>query len=468
MTPQDDPIEQSKAMRRWAERRAARNPDILATMTPEEIQHLVHELQVHQIELEMQNENLLLEQTQLDAVRERYFDLYDLAPVGYLSVSEKGIILESNLTAATLLEVPRRELNKRPLPQFIHREDEDIYYLHRKQLVKTSTPQQCELRMLKSGENPFWAQLDITAAQNDDGAPICRVALHDITEHKQAEEAVRKSEVKYRDLAENLEGILWEYDYLTDCWTYVSPQSERILGYTPEEWTNFDWWTDRIHREDRKEAVSFCEAQTREGKPHDLEYRFFKKNGEIVWLKDVATVKMQDGKPVSSRGMMTDITDRKQSEQKLRESEEKQKNLIQNLQAGVVVHGPDTHIILANERASELLGLTIDQMMGKVVTDPAWCFIHEDETPLHIEEYPVARVFATKSPIQNRVVGIVRPQEKDRVWVVVTAFPEFASDGKITQVVVTFTDITERKQAEEALKESERKFRELFEKSADA
>ena len=112
MTPQNDPVEQSKAMRRWAEQRAALNPDTLASMTPEGIQDVVHELQVHQIELEMQNENLLLAHAQLDATRERYFDLYDLAPVGYLSVSEKGIILESNLTAATLLEVPRRELNR--------------------------------------------------------------------------------------------------------------------------------------------------------------------------------------------------------------------------------------------------------------------------------------------------------------------------------------------------------------------
>ena len=93
---------------------------------------------MHQIELEMQNEELRRAQVELDAARARYFDLYDLAPVGYCTVSEEGLILEANLTAATLLGVARGALVKQPLTRFILTEDQDIYYLHRKQLFETT------------------------------------------------------------------------------------------------------------------------------------------------------------------------------------------------------------------------------------------------------------------------------------------------------------------------------------------
>jgi PAS domain-containing protein len=87
---------------------------------------------VHQIELELQNEELRRAQAELDIARARYFDLYDLAPVGYCTISEQGLILEANLTVAALLGVARSELVKQPISRFILKKDEDIYYLHRK------------------------------------------------------------------------------------------------------------------------------------------------------------------------------------------------------------------------------------------------------------------------------------------------------------------------------------------------
>ena len=120
-----------------AREKAAQPPENLEALSPEETRRTLHELRVHQIELEMQNEELRRAQAELDAARARYFDLYDLAPVGYCTVSEKGLILEANLTAATLLGVARGALVKQPFSRFILKEDQDIYYLHRKQLFET-------------------------------------------------------------------------------------------------------------------------------------------------------------------------------------------------------------------------------------------------------------------------------------------------------------------------------------------
>ena len=143
---------------------------------------------MHQIELEMQNEELRRAQGELEASRARYFDLYDLAPVGYFTLSEQGLILEANLTAAGLLGVARSALVKQPLTRFILPEDQDIYYRHRKQLFETGAPQVYELRMLRADAAPFWARMEATAAQDADGAPVCRAVMSDITTRKQAEE----------------------------------------------------------------------------------------------------------------------------------------------------------------------------------------------------------------------------------------------------------------------------------------
>ena len=195
---QDNEYEKFQEFRHEAERRAAMAPEALHAMSPEEFMHTVHELQVHQIELEMQNENLRAVHAQLDALRARYFDLYELAPAGYLTVSEKGIVLDSNLTAVTALGITRKQLLNRPFTQFIIEVDQDIFYLHRKKLFETGAPQSCEIRMLKGSGTPFWVRLDATAAKQDiTGAPVCRVVLIDLTESKQAEEnlkAVREEE----------------------------------------------------------------------------------------------------------------------------------------------------------------------------------------------------------------------------------------------------------------------------------
>ncbi len=109
----------SADLRQQAEARLQRQSADLDITAPEEAGRLLQELRVHQIELEMQNEELHRTQVELESSRERYFDLYDLAPVGYVTLSEQGLILEANLTAATLLGVARGALVKRPLPRFI-------------------------------------------------------------------------------------------------------------------------------------------------------------------------------------------------------------------------------------------------------------------------------------------------------------------------------------------------------------
>ena len=120
------------------------------TLWPAEARRVLHELRVHQVELEMQNEQLRATQDQLEASRAAYFDLYDLAPVGYCTVSAEGLILRANLTAATQLGIDRSELIKRRLSRFVFRKDQDIYYRYRNDL-EGGQQRTSELRMVKHG-----------------------------------------------------------------------------------------------------------------------------------------------------------------------------------------------------------------------------------------------------------------------------------------------------------------------------
>jgi len=180
--------EQAEALANESAGELQDKPEVLP---PEAARRMLHELRVHQIELEMQNEELRRVQTELEESRARYFDLYDMAPVGYFTLNEEGLILEANLTAAKLLGVPRGDLVKQPLSKFILPEDQDSHYRRRKQLLETGAPQSWELRLVRKDSEPFWARIEATIAQNADGASVWRAVVSDITENKRAERLIQ-------------------------------------------------------------------------------------------------------------------------------------------------------------------------------------------------------------------------------------------------------------------------------------
>ncbi len=187
-----------EALRDRAERLAGPSdapiPEGSVTLSAEAVRQTLHELQVHQIELEMQNQELRRAQEELEASRTRYFDLFDLAPVGYLTLTEHGLILEANLAGASLFGASKSALLKQPLTRFIASEDQDIYYAARKRLVETGASQVFELRMLRKNAAPFWAQVESVLAGEDPMAPVTRVVISDVTALKQAEETLRRAQ----------------------------------------------------------------------------------------------------------------------------------------------------------------------------------------------------------------------------------------------------------------------------------
>ena len=191
MAPIGEPSSDAISLRKQAEEVARGKGAALpkAQSGEPDVAQTLHELQVHQIELELQNEELRRSQVALDAMQARYFDLYDLAPVGYCTLNEHGLIVEANLTATTLLGVPRGAMVKQPVSRFIHSDDKDLYYMHRKRLLDTGDPQAWDMRMLKGDGTAFWGHLAATVAEDTDGTDVVRIMLSDVTERIRVERA---------------------------------------------------------------------------------------------------------------------------------------------------------------------------------------------------------------------------------------------------------------------------------------
>lgn len=138
-------------------------------------------------------------------------------------------------------------------------------------------------------------------------------------------------------------------------------------------------------------------------------------------------------------------------------------DVLQNLHTAVVIHAADTRIVFSNRRATELLGLSEAQMLGKMAIDPGWHFIDEDGQRIEHGQYPVNRVMATGQALAETVMGVVAPQRPEVVWMLVTAFPDHSGGTALQRVVVNFHDISALRQAQATLRASERTYRTLFE-----
>jgi len=167
--------------------KAIDSPDV-STLPTQELQKLVHELEVHQIELQMQNEEMLRTQRELRESLNRYQDLYDFAPVAYVTLDTKGIVREANLTAVGLLGVDRKLLIGKPFSAFVHELDNSAYYLQLLKVLETREKQTCELRIAPKKGDMFHALLKGRSVKDQDGKVTrTRIILSDITDRILAE-----------------------------------------------------------------------------------------------------------------------------------------------------------------------------------------------------------------------------------------------------------------------------------------
>jgi PAS domain S-box-containing protein len=436
----------SPELRRQAEERLKGQRTDDRGQSPElETTRLVHELQVHQIELEMQNEELRAAQVELDASRARYFDLYDLAPVGYLVVSETGLVQEANLTAATLLGVNRDALDRQPLTRFILKEDQDLYYLHRKQLFESGKPQTCELRLVKLDGTALWARLDATATEGPDRAPACRVVLSDITERKQAEESLRESTRENAFQAELLRKapVIAAFHDSDQNIVWANKAYEEATGLSLQNIAGkkcYSVWN-------LSGACQGCPVLTAIATGTPCEAELTPQNqkqwpeSQGYWLSKASPVRDQEGSIIGAIEIAIDITERKLAEARLSESEAKYRHLIENTHDIIYSLTPEGLFTYVSPAWTILVGRPVTDIEGHLITE----VVHPDDQPACFAFLQkVLETGQRQEGVEYRVQHI----SGEWRWHTSSATPAKNTDGLVTGYEGIGRDITERKRAE--------------------
>ena len=187
-------------------------PEEIDGMSTKDMAKMIHELRVHQIELKMQNEELRRIQEELEEARDRYSHLYDFAPVGYLTVNEKGIVEGANLTFATLMGMERSAVVGKPFSRIIQREDQDVYYLNIQRLLESGALQSFKLRLTKNDGSDFFTNLECMLIRENVSAPKqIRIVVSDITEQKKLEWRLWQAQ-KMESIAKLAGGIAHQFN----------------------------------------------------------------------------------------------------------------------------------------------------------------------------------------------------------------------------------------------------------------
>lgn len=341
------------------------SPQPIAATAPDAMRKALHELQVHQIELEMQKEELLRTRAEIDAMRARYCDLYDQAPVGYVTLNESGQIVEANLTAATLLGVARGVLINHSITDFIHRDDQDGFYLHRQQLFDSEDAQVCDLRMVRPDGASFWVHLAAVIVRNAEGEPRCRAIMSDITAHKQVELDLRESEARYRESFElAVDGILLgSPDGII---IGANAQMQKLAGRSLEQLLGRHV-TDLF---DPKELVAkpLRFDLLNESRLFMHERNLLRPDGTCLSV-EMHSKRMPDG---TYQSIYCDISERKRTQDALRESNEllsrfMRDSPIYSFIKTVTPHG--SRVLFASENFQQMIGIPGSEMVGKTTAE---------------------------------------------------------------------------------------------------
>jgi chemotaxis family two-component system sensor kinase Cph1 len=212
------------------------NNQINLRKDPSKVDDYIHELHVHQIELEIQNEELKEAQIKLEDSRHKYFDLYNFAPVGYFTLDINGIILDVNLAGSTLLGVERHNLNKRTFIQYVKPDQRNIFHHHIIKVLETRTKQTADLELLKMNSDSFYGHLETIKVQDENGDfQKFRVTITDITDLKNTEEALKESEERYRQIFVNNHATMLLIDPINGDIIDANPAATNFYGYTLDE-----------------------------------------------------------------------------------------------------------------------------------------------------------------------------------------------------------------------------------------
>jgi PAS domain S-box-containing protein len=468
---------QLAALRKKAEKELKEQTGRLHKLSAKGVEDLIHELGTHQIELEMQNEELRRAQEELEASRSKYSDLYDFAPIGYFTFDTKGQIHEVNLTGASMLGVERLFLVKRLFSPYISRtNDKNVFYNHLREVFKKHSLQTCVIRLKRKNGPVFYAQLQSMAVEASEDS-YCRTTISDITEKKTVEEELIKHKHHLGELVEERSAELKKAnEKLQQQIIDIKRAGDEIKRFA--SFPQLD--PNPVLEVDSSGIIVFSNAaavltlkkvnlgDSKVFLPHDITdiLKALKKEDEVQIYREVKINDRIFAEALyvvpqynSVRIYANDVTERRQAEETLQHSEEYFRLLMENTSDAVTILDGDGIIRYESLSVERMLGYKPDELVGTSAFD----LIHPDDLS------DVTTIFSYGA----RNAGIVlsaqfRCKHKDGSWRFLDAMGKNLLDNSaIRGIVINSRDITESMQAAQALRSERQRLINILDSMVD-
>ena len=403
---------------------------------------------------------------QVRTTEEKYRSIFENATEGLFQTTSDGRLLTANPALARILGYDSPEEMIATITDMAHQlyvNPEDRAEAGRLQ-EERGTLEGFVLEAYQKDGEKIWLSVNRRSVRNQNGEVLYfEGSVEDITARRHIEEEKRKTRQQYESLVHTIDGIVWEVDVRTFSFTFVSNQSERLLGYTPEQWLNDpSFWKDRLHPDDRSWAIAFCRDATARRADHEFDYRMIAADGRVVWLRDIVTVDYTNPDFPHLRGVMVDITRRKLAEEALKQSESQLAEAQRlahigswnwDLQKDVMTWSDEHYRIFGVQRGD------IDVNDDDGVFD----FIHPEDREL--VRSVVAKTTETKEPF-SFYYRIVKRDGEERI-IQSSGSIETGERGQPIRMFGTAQDVTERRRIEQELRQSEERYRDLVENAHD-
>lgn len=448
-------------LRRKAEKKLMGTAAAQAALPEIDGQRLIHELQVHQLELEMQNDELQRTKGELEASLGNYFDFYELSPIGYFTLDRNGDISAVNFRGTELLGIERSKLVGRRFGLLVKEEYRSCFVDFIENVFTSPGQQQCEVVLLKEEHATLFVQIKAVAAAS---GQECRCAVIDNAARKQAEDDVRANEVRLQLALEAAHLATWDW-HIPSGTVVWNNEHYRMLGYEPDSFSpTYRHWADRVHPDDLPATEAIIQQTIKNGGDYRAEFRVVMPDGTVRNLEALGRIaRDQTGATVSLYGAMIDITERKEAladlqrgkeylEQRvaertmeLRLQRQRLADIIYGTNLGTWEWNVQTGETIINERWAGIIGYTLAEL--EPVSIRTW----QDHT--HPEDLKISRALLQRhfNGELDSYVCESRMRHKDGHWVWVLGNGKLLSrdaDGKPLLIVGTNLEITDRKRAE--------------------
>jgi PAS domain S-box-containing protein len=401
------------------------------------IDEYVHELRVHEIELEIQNEELREAQVNLEDSRRKYFDLYNFAPVGYFTLDKDGLILEVNISGADLLGVDRIDMQKSAFIKYIVPEHRTRLYHHFKMVLETKMKQSIEIKLVKKNNDSFYALLETLVMLGNEDTNGFRVTVTNIQELKDSENALKQSEERYRQIFVNNHAIMILIDPAIGDIVDANPAASDFYGYSHDELVKMK--IDDLNVSGNNFVYGEMQRAVSNQKNH-FTFKHRLSNGEIRDVDVYSGLINQKDKNILY-SIIYDITAQKKAEIALRESEELFRLIFDQSPIGSLIASLDFTPLRVNKALSIMLGYSTEELL--TMKFPEYTYPDDLNTDLEFRELLISGV------IDNFVMEKRYIHKNGKiVWgnLYVSAVKD--QSNRLVKILTMVEDITERKEME--------------------